>query len=273
MTAENLKELLEASNYRRFMAVWIEIKSESKKMTYSDIARWGGFSSRSFPRDVLKGSKRLTLISLPKMIRGLQLPVSLGSYFRLLVEAEHEDCRPLSGTTDSVTKNLAKHKERLLSQSTLQDASVDTAFSISHIPEVYAALGSAETGSHVDDIIARTGLSEGLVLISLEKMLELKMVNKKKFRYYPTQNHISLEGLKKSQLFKHHFRKCCDKASDVARQKFDSDEHLFLSSAFSVNKKDLPKLKEDLRTLLLSYIDTSEKPNGNAVVNLVAGLF
>lgn len=273
MKTDDLKSLFEAPDYRSFMKIWIRLKSEHKKFGYSDIARRGGFSSRSFPRDVLTGSKRLTLNSVEKMIRGLQLPPNLAGYFKSLVELEHEDCRPQAWSAEAVRKKLAKQKERLSSKGRFQVEGADAVFSISNVPEVYAALGSVEHGSHLNEITARTGLPERLILDALDKMIELKMVNKKRFRFYPTKEHISLEGLKKSDVFKHHFRKCCERASEAAKQKFDSDEHLFLSSAFSINKHDLPKLKEELRNLLLTYVDSTEKENGNAVINLVAGLF
>ncbi|MEN0059706.1 MAG: hypothetical protein AAGB31_12780 [Bdellovibrio sp.] len=46
-----------------------------------------------------------------------------------------------------------------------------------------------------------------------------------------------------------------------------------MSSAFSVSQKDLPKLKDELRSLLLKYVDTAENPDGNKVINLIASLY
>ncbi|MGZ6449546.1 MAG: hypothetical protein ACXWRA_16030 [Pseudobdellovibrionaceae bacterium] len=57
------------------------------------------------------------------------------------------------------------------------------------------------------------------------------------------------------------------------RQKARSNEKLFLSSSVSVLKRDLPKIKEELRAVLLKFVDSAEDSKGDTVVNLVASLY
>jgi hypothetical protein len=64
-----------------------------------------------------------------------------------------------------------------------------------------------------------------------------------------------------------------DASAKAAKRSMDTDDKLFLSSSFSVNANELPKLKEELRGLLLKYVDSAEKSEGDKVVSLVASLF
>ena len=138
---------------------------------------------------------------------------------------------------------------------------------------VYAALGSVERGATVSEISQRTELSDFEVEAALEHMLKGGLALKKKARYYPLQAHLSFEGLNQSEIFKKHFILNSERAIKIVKSGLSSDSKLFMSSAFSVNPADLPKLKDELRSLLLKFVDSSERANGHKVVNIVASLF
>src|SRR4051812_39197485 len=93
---ESIENLMKAQSYRAFTAILIQERKKYRRFGYSDIARHGGFSARSFPRDVVLGKKNLSLISLPKFIRGLGLTSDLAEYFRILVEIAEPKCRTKS---------------------------------------------------------------------------------------------------------------------------------------------------------------------------------
>src|SRR5688500_4830914 len=65
-------------------------------LSYADVARKGGFSSRSYPRDVTEGRRRLTLRSLPSLVRGLRVDGRLAEFFHTpyLVENPEESTVP-----------------------------------------------------------------------------------------------------------------------------------------------------------------------------------
>ena len=273
LSSDSIQTLLDSSDYREFIKALIAEKSKYKKFGFSDIARNGGFASRSFPRDVANGDKRITLASLPKMIKGLGLNSDLADYFRLLVEVSHPDCRTKDIGDVKLYACLENLKFRLSNKSHISIESKNQAYANRNTPAVYAALGNKDSGASVATIQSRTNLSENEVFETLKFLIELKLVEKKQGKYYLTENHVNLQGLKTNEFFKKHFLHLADKSVRSAHQKFNSDEALYLSSAFSVRKSELPKLKDELRSLLLKYIDSSEKAEGDKVVNLVTALF
>ena len=270
---EALLTLMEAPSYRSFIQCWITERAKSKKFGYADIARLGGFSARSFPRDVALGQKRLTLNSLSKFSKGLQLPAELSEYFRIMVEIEYEDCRTKTIDPIRLLEAKARLKERILGKQSPSAVSANAAFKISTLPEVYAALGSTEKGATISEILHRTTLSSIAVEAALEQMITFGIAMKKKARYFPSKAHLSFEHLQQSEIFKKHFIWSSERSARMVKTGLSSDSRLFLSSAFSVNQQDLPKLKEELRNLLLKFVDTSEKTDGNKVINLVASFF
>jgi uncharacterized protein (TIGR02147 family) len=272
-TLSTLNHLLEAPDYRSFAKLWIEERRKEKKIGYSDIARLGGFSARSFPRDVINGSKRLTLASIPKFAKGLQLKGELSDFFRTLVEIEHEDCRTKISDFVKLQDLKLRLKERILAKHGKTDSNTDEAFKVSSLPEVYAALGSVERGASISEILARTSLSAFEIEAALDQMVASGIAQKKKARYFPRQTHLSFEGLKQSEIFKKHFIWGSERSARMVKTGLSSDSKLFLSSAFSVNQGEIPKLKEELRALLMKFVDTAETTDGNKVVNIVASLF
>lgn len=265
--------LLNSTDYREFMCRWIELRKQSTKFGFSSIARNAGFSARSFPRDVALGKKRLTLNSLPKIIKGLRLTGDLAEYFRILVEIEHEDCRTKSTDPLRLLENKARLATRIQARQGMTVADEDGAFEAARLPEVYAALGTAEHGATLDEILRRTKCTGPEIRAALEKMQQLGMIVARGQRYYSREAHISFEGLKKSDAFKKHFIRSSERSARMAKVGLSSDSKLFFSSAFSVNERDLPKLKEELRSVLLRFVDGAEHAEGSTVVNLVTSLF
>lgn len=269
---EALARLLECSDYRGFISLLIIERSKVTSFGYADIARNGGFATRSFPHDVVKGRKRLTLRSLPKMIKGLGLNTELGEYFKTLVEIEHDDCRIRILDEIKLRDNLQTLKIRL-NQKGVRLPQSDLGFQISTVPMVYAALGYPKEGANLSDISKRLELPEDQIILTLKHLINLNLIQKNGARYFALQNHVTIPGLKDSELFKKHFIYSAEEAIKKSRKNMKSDETLFLSSSFSVHTKDLPKMKEELREVLFRYIDNAEKSDGNKVVSLIAGLF
>lgn len=267
-----LIELMEISNYRDFMLKLIEERSKIKRFGYSDIARHGGFATRSFPRDVVVGSKRLTLVSLPKIVRGLGLSGDLADYFKVLVEIEELDCRTKHYDESKLFQIKENLKRRILSRAQIAVGQTDKAFVMSFIPKVYAGLGGLNEGSDIREIVEKTLLSEAEVFRALECMLANDLAYKKGRKYFAKELHANFQGLK-SEIFKNHFIKTAEASAQMSRKHIGSEDKLFLSSAVSVSKRDLPKLKEELRSVLLRFVDNSENSKGDTVVNLVASLY
>lgn len=273
---EQTESLLRCSSYRDFIKSVIELRSRSRsRYGFSDVARAAGFSARSFPRDVATGKKRITPSSLMPFIRGLGLSGDWATYFKLLVEIEEPDCREKirdEVRLQTMVKNLADRLRRKDSKlPALSKASV--VFESHDVPKVYSALGSLSRGATLADIRNRTKLEGEVVKPILKTLGEAGIVRKEKDVYFATEAHLSLPGLKSSEVYKSFYLSLMNEATRKARTDFNSERALFFTSALSVASSDLPRLKEELRSLLLSFADTSEKSDGDSIVSIAASLF
>jgi uncharacterized protein (TIGR02147 family) len=269
--SQAIETLMKAPDYRSFLAAVISERKKISAFGYADIARLGGLKSRSFPRDVVLGKKRITLTSLSKVIKGLGLTADLAEYFRVLVEIEEEDCRTKNFDVSKLQQLKVNLQKRIFARNTIAlDRESDLNFIYSSIPKIYASLGDA--GETIDGILQKTGLSEREVSESLNFMLQRKLISKSKARFVATENHLNFQNLQ-SDIFKNHFVKTAEESIVMSKKHIRSDEKLFLSSSFSVAKRDLPKLKEDFRSVLLKYVDHAEDPKGDRVINLIASLY
>jgi uncharacterized protein (TIGR02147 family) len=221
---------------------------------------------------VLAGQKRLTLASIPKFARGLGLPRELADFFHVLAQLEHEDCRA-GRPPEKIRAELERLRARIGASHGLSFISSDEAFRISSIPEVYAALGSVEKGASLADISRRVSFPTSEIQAALAHMQRVGLVTKKELRFYPVKAHFSFEGLNLSEVFTKHFVSSCERLAKTASTEMKSKEKLFHSSAFSVHERDLPRMKEELRSLILRFVDSSEQSEGDRVVNLVTSLF
>lgn len=278
--SDDLKKLVSTLTYREFIVTCIEVRSQNgRRFGYSDIARKASFKSRSFPRDVTLGSKKLTPASLEKFILGLGLKGTLAEYFKTLVEIEIPECRNYKFQFEKAENKLRNLRSRLLkkshsvSNSTTEKQNPDAPFELSAIPKVYAALGVPDIGATVHELRQRTELPSIQIHPILQKLLAAGLIRKNKDRFIAQENHLNLPDLKQSAIFKQFFLNSLVEASQKARTHFNSDENLFFSSSFSIKKSDLPSLKNDLRETLLRYVDDSEKPQGDKVVSLACAMF
>lgn len=269
---DSIENLMKALDYRAFISVLIAERKKYRRFGYSDIARHGGFAARSFPRDVVLGKKRLTLTSLPKFIRGLGLTSDLAEYFRVLVEISDPNCRVRILDDAKLYQMKDNLKKRLSDRHHIQIGHNDSAFVLSSVPHIYAALGSAENGSSLDEVLQKTSLIESEIHRGIAYMLEHRLIKKRSGRYFANEAHANFQGLK-TEIFQKHFIKTAEMSIQMSKKHIGSEEKLFLSSAFSVVQKDLPKLKAELRSVLLKYVDAAENPNGNKVINLIASLY
>jgi hypothetical protein len=190
-----LNQFMEASDYRSFLDLFIKEVGQTRALGWADIARRGGFASRSFPREVVLGKKRLTLLSLPKFIKGLGLNADLADYLRILVEIEHPDCRTKvmdEGKLHLLRSNLC---QRILNKRSANKAPVDSGYRIAQLPLVYAALGTTETGATLNQIEVRTGLTEGQTVEILSHAVHVGIVEKRGARYFAQQNHLNIQNL------------------------------------------------------------------------------
>lgn len=269
ISPDTVERLLNCEDYRSFIAAFKASRPSSPISSYSNIARRAGFKSRSFPRDVVLGQKRITSSSLYPMIKGLGIQGALADYFKTLVNIEHPDtCFP-EKTVLELRRRLENLRDRLHRKT---PAIGRDPYQAEFFPLVYAACGTKLKGVTLRDIEERTGLSSLQVSRTVEELIGMNLLQVRKERYFPAGSHLAFDGLGRSEAFKKLFFYLLNQSADKARKNFDSSHQLFFTSCFSVQRDHLPQLKEELRQCLLQFVDESENPNGNRVASIVCSL-
>lgn len=263
--------LLKKENYREFMKAFLQLREEAgKPLSYAGLSRQLGIKSRSYPRDIMMGQKRMTPVLLPKFISVFGLDANLKTYFIDLVEKDEPGCRVSGRSLFEIEKSAERFKSRVRSESpTIRTEDV---YMTAEMPRVYAALGSVDKGASFIEITKRTAMDEVRLKLILDKMVEVGLVLKKEKRYFALQIHLQMKELKTDQMFKQYFIKVANDVIYEAQKKMNSDDKLFFSSAFSVSAERMPDLKKDLRQLLSQYVEASEKAEGDKVVSLLCAL-
>ena len=283
---EERVRLARSQSYREFLHSYFE----ATKLAYAEVARRGGFSSRSYPRDVTEGRRRLTARSLPSLVRGLRLDPDMARVFQLLYFSQYPDEHPESLPRDSIFARLEKERAK-----TARHASRVPARRKEKLPkltldrgrgqevlapglvDLVAALGDSDEGATIEMIQKRTGTRRSLLAIQLESLIALGGVRYMgaSRRYVATAEHIDWTGSGAADLARLACESAISRMSRVAGEHFGSAETMFLDSAFAISKDDLPRLKTELRELLLSFVDRSieSASSTEAVVHLTAGMF
>jgi hypothetical protein len=267
-----LRALLGAPSYREFARAWIEERSRIRRFGYADIARIGKFASRSFPRDVIRGSKRLTPRSLEKFVVGLGLRGDLAEYFRALVEKEEAECRTAGATLERIEKQTAGIRARLAKRASTTSIPNEEAIFEEDFPRIYASLGSSESGATVGEIARRSGLPTRNLREAISRLVDRRVIIQRGIRYSAAEGHLNIEGLRGKGAFQKRFARNTRRAIDSLETKLASDSCLFLTSTYSVRSGELPVLKEELRRILQKYVDGAECAEGDRVVELTVSM-
>jgi hypothetical protein len=267
-----LRALLGAPSYREFARIWIGERSKTRRFGYADVARIGKFASRSFPRDVIRGSKRLTSRSVEKFIVGMGLRGEFAAYFRTLVEKEEAECRSPGTTLLRLEKVATGLRRRLAKKAAGASVPDDEAIFEEDFPRIYAGLGSSESGATLGEIAGRSRLATKNLRPALDRLVERGVVLRRGIRYYASEAHLHVEGLRGKGAFSRRFSRNATRAIDLLETKLESNACLFFASTYSVRSEELPALKEELRSVLQRYVDAAEKPEGDKVVELTVSM-
>lgn len=273
-------ELLDKGEYRDFLKYFIKPHSSLlNALSYAEFSRRAGFSSRAFPRDICLGTRAINLETLPKFIRGLGLTGDWKEYFTILVQKEINST--LLQDKNKAEKKLESLKQRLLSGRTrinkINDLNLaNRAYAIPELPRIFAALGSVDKGSTIDEISLRLKIKTEELRPRLQAMEKLGFVqfNESTCSFLPQTHHHTLSQVGGSDFFKYHFIQSTQSLLAQAKNSFISDTKLFLQTSFSVSSEDkLKQLKSEMRELIFKFVDENEDSNGTIVVDLALGMF
>lgn len=269
----DLESLLTEPDYTHFLQRYLAILSKTKRVSYAHITRKAGFSSRAYIREIVIGKKRLTAKALPPLASALGLSGDLQKYFIYLAASKESDIQNLYRVKPDA---LGKLRKKLLTQNYTRQESQnlgDRIYALPAVTQVFAALGDSNTGSTLEEIVAKIQMPRNMILETLWGLVGTGLVNLKADGHYVAQTeHVAFTELGKSEIFKKLYLENLLNTRRVAESEFESAQDLFFLSSFSVNSSRLPELKTQLRELLHRFVEESEQPDGDAVVNLVLGL-
>ena len=274
LTQPFVAELSRTKNYQNFLKkAFTELERSKNGFSYADFARKAGFSSRSFPRDVVLGKKRLTASSAIAFANALKLRGDLKQFFVLLVEVQGDGIAASPTSLEKAKKQLNQVRQRLVHEQR-DESKKHTLFTrTKYWFEVYAALGTLERGASLDAIERRTNLSSTVCKNTLTEMVQQGVARFDAHTniYYPTESHLITDQLGKNDGFKTMYLESLKRLEKRALESFDSSDELFFYSAFSIQGNKMNSFRAELRELILQFVDQNETPEGDKVVKLTLG--
>ncbi|MBS1983396.1 MAG: TIGR02147 family protein [Bdellovibrionales bacterium] len=246
--------------------VYARHRREHRHFSYAALARRAGFASRSYPRDILAGDKRITASTLEKFLKVFQLSEDEANILRTLLALNSST----SHSATSMHRKLTKLRSRLASRSQGAEPERMTSVLDSPLwPTLIAALADTPQGCDLATIADRTGLSESQCATELEAMLVKNLVQRESPRHYrPTVSHLLLRGLGQNQTFANFFLNSLESTRRALPRGLSSDEDLFLASTISIDRARMKDFKAQLRALLEDFVETVEDPGGGEIVQL-----
>jgi DNA-binding transcriptional regulator GbsR (MarR family) len=146
------------------------------------------------------------------------------------------------------------------------------------VTDIIAALGEMDMGATLEEIQQKTGIFKTQLASTLETLVQEGIANYRgdSRRYYPGTEHLDWTGQAGNRLAQAIFQSTVERLTQVAQKHFGREDTMLLSSAISVSKKDLPRLRAELREVILRFVDRSlshpDSPS-DTVVQVVGALF
>lgn len=273
---EIAQSLLGASSYREFLAsAFASLKKHERNFSFASFCRKAGLAARSYPQDVLQGRRPLTARSLPLFARGLGLNADLNKYFTLLVASENHEVDPYRRTAAEIKKARESLRVRIENRGVRveKDSPRGEIYRFQNWPKIFAALGDPLLGASLEEISKRCALPRTDCEAALTPMVQAGIVRTEADRYLGVGSHIVYPNLVGTGHFKDFFVSSLNEVRASANRNFNAPEKLFLNSSFTVRKDKLPQFRQDLKEMLLRYIDDAEDPCGECMSSLVVGFF
>lgn len=264
----------ESEKYRQefytFLGEIFESFSAEQKVSYSQLSLKAGFSSRNYLREVVTGKKMPREDSLKRILKALKAkPKAIQLCCALRTRAEGKK-------SFSTLQNQKLNKLRTDWESRKEEDEQEHTgllFSKGQIPVVLASVGSDRVGSSLALICHRSGFTEQVVTSVLELLLNRKIVSVENGLYYMCNTHLIFDHLGGSDSFREFFLEGIERSKIQAKKKFSSKNHLFFQSHFTFKSKDLPKLRQNLRQVLIDFIEEHECEDGDSLAHLNLSLF
>lgn len=272
---EHLEELLASSDPGDFLkkafAIW---KRSGKPVSFGEFSKRAGLSSRSFPREVVIGNKRISRRSLAGFVRALGISGDLRLFFSLLVSRSEALMEGNSLESICLAERLARIRKRLLGPTLPSGQTLEQVFRSDLSSKVYAASGDFEVGSTPEEIAERVQGSLRDVLGEIEELAKngLLLWDAEKRLVRPVSEHLSLFGQAEGSRVQEDYLRGLQRVQKRASRQFADSETAYMQFVFSVRRSHMPQLKEELSKVLCRFAEDAESASGDRVARLVLGM-
>lgn len=249
------------------------LDKKDHRKSYAAFARKAGFASRSYPREVCLGLKKITPKTIHGFISGFGLKGDGAKYFRDLAALDNPDLNFEKLNSEDLNARLAKLKKNLLSKKSKPVAFSKTSIFANKLwPYVFSALGSESNGSTIADVEGRLALPRQQVSDIITELFHAQMIRVEGEKVFPIAEKLIFKEEGREGAFKEFYLDTIKHAEQKARHHFKASDELYFNSVFSIPSSRLPEFKNELRSLLLNFIQDAEDPDGNSIVTLVTAL-
>jgi uncharacterized protein (TIGR02147 family) len=273
-STENFEEveMHEAGDYRSFLRLAIQsLKDKNSKFGYSELSRLSGLKSRSFPRDVVMGKKKLSLATAEAMSDALNLNDDLKSLFLLLIELEEPTFRQKKNSIAKISQKIKKTRNRIreLSKDTSTESKRNFYLKRDWV-DVRASVSDIDSGSTLKQISERTGFLLSQCKQNLDELIEAGYVqyDSQKELYFADSQHMILHDLRDNEFFKSWYLDSARVALKKAEENFSEENLLFLNSVFLVRSDQLKQVKSELINVMLKFVDDAETSDGDKLARI-----
>ncbi len=280
MGAQNLQQqmieaALHSGSYAELTRNLFEVlRTANPRWSYSVFANKAGIRSRSFPREVAIGARRLTYASHIKFIKGLGLKGDLAKLFSTMVFLQEEDLDPERRTSTQLVAQVEKLKRRL-KQKMITPHPVPTPLNVSNWRFVYAALADETRGASLSEICLRTGLKPSICQEIVNHLIDQRLVYRTagSERFLPIAANLHFANLPPTaNSFQEFYCRSLELIKRTAQRSFKEEDRLFYSNVITLDQKNLANFKQRLASLLDEFADREIDYSGDTVVQIALGM-
>jgi hypothetical protein len=274
------KKAIACINYRQFMKLFFDKKNSFKSpraMSFQQFSQRSGLSSRSFAADILAGRKKITPLSLEKVILGLSLGKLWADYFRALVATEEPRFWNEKLSSSDYKKKCDQIRARLLKKGTVvragdfNDNSELDILAMPEFPLVFASLGSLEKGASLEEIVNRSRLKPYQIAEVLRSLIQLNWVQYDSVtqRYFAKPAFLEFVQMGSDK----NFEKAYLNALNLIKSRFvklsNRSDQTFLTQTFAIKKSRVSELNHRIKDVILEFCDYAEDCDGDTIGELL----
>lgn len=283
--ADNAKltvALIASTDYREFLRHYLALGGRNgKAIGYAQFSRLAGFSSRSYPREVVLGKKRISPGSLSGFLKAFKIDSEVKEYFKLLVAIEESGVAKTIGSVDEIRSKLVRVRHDLENELNRKwfysqpHPAIEKLLRFSSAQgRVRAALSGRSRARTPKEIARIAKITEETAKAILKLYVELGPVAKEETtdRYY-RKAIIGLQNLAQIPSSKPYFMNVIEEMRKQIDQFYGTPLVGIGASYALVKTSDLTKIRTEIRDAVTRILNDYTTPDGDHAVTFLRALF